>query len=172
MKNLKYKPHIILVTETWLDRSLSGSYVLDNYHLEVSSQHELRGKGAAIYIDNSIPYSRRGDLESNTQQYQSVFIELNFATASNLIVGAVYRSPSFPAILFLDFLDETLETISREHKPCSFGGDFNFDILKANSDDSCSQFVNLLASHGFLPCISLPTRVTSHSSTLIDNFFL
>ena len=44
-------------------------------------------------------------------------------------------------------------------------------LRKHNVSDVCSTFLNLLASLGFFPCISLPTRVNSQSKTLIDNFF-
>ena len=83
----------------------------------------------------------------------------------------MYRSPSFPSIQFADYLEETLVKVNNEHKFCIIGGDFNIDILKHHIDDTCSNFVNLLSSMGFFPCICLPTRITSHSATLIDNFF-
>ena len=168
--SMKSKPHVILVTETWLDPLLSQSYMLNNYRLEVSSLTEFRGKGVAIYIDNSLTYSRRGELESSTKEFQSIFLDIR-VSHKTFIIGAVYRSPSFPANAFLDPLEETLEKVNDGHKPCLIGGDFNFDLLKHNTDDTSSNFVNLLASSGFLPCISLPTRITSQSSTLVDNFF-
>ena len=49
------------------------------------------------------------------------------------------------------------------------GGDFNIDLLDANTEKSI-EFINssnLLALH---PIITLPTRVTVNSRTLIDNF--
>ena len=87
------------------------------------------------------------------------------------MLGSVYRSPSFPSLQFVDYLEEMLVKINSEHKLCLIGGDFNIDILKHHIDDTISSFVNLLSSLGFFPCICLPTRITSHSATLIDNFF-
>ena len=170
LSSLKTKPSIILITETWLDPSLSKSYMLDGYQLEVSSQLVHRGKGTAMYICSSLPYSRRRDLESSNEQYQTVFVELKTSCNKLAIIGTAYRSPSFPANEFIDFLELTLVKLTDEHKFCSIGGDFNIDILKHKSEDGCSQFVNSLASSGVFPCISLPTRITSHSATLIDNF--
>ena len=46
-------------------------------------------------------------------------------------------------------------------------GDFNIDLLKYDSENSSSDFYDLLSSHGFRPLIMQPTRVTSHSATLI-----
>ena len=48
-----------------------------------------------------------------------------------------------------------------------FTGDYNIDLFSSKSDD----FTNVLLSANLYPTIFLPTRVTKHSSTLIDNFF-
>ena len=166
-----FKPHIILVTETWLDDAISASFNLDGYNFETSSQPDPRGKGSAVYIDNTIVYSRRKDLESHIHQHQSIFVEFKPTQSRTIVLGSVYRSPSFPSPQFVDYLEETLTKVNSEHKLCLLGGDFNIDILKHHTDDTCSHFINSLSSLGFFPCVCLPTRITSHSATLIDNFF-
>jgi hypothetical protein len=48
-------------------------------------------------------------------------------------------------------------------------GDFNIDILKYNSTSMATEYVDLLFSFGLLQVISLPTRCTTTSATLIDH---
>ena len=50
-------------------------------------------------------------------------------------------------------------------------GDFNIDLLKFESHLDTDNFLNCLLSSHFLPHIVQPTRITDHSSTLIDNIF-
>ena len=50
-------------------------------------------------------------------------------------------------------------------------GDFNFDLLKIDSDHVTQHFFNLLCSFGLLPHVLQPTRVTDNTATLIDNIF-
>ena len=50
-------------------------------------------------------------------------------------------------------------------------GDFNVDLLKADSHPNSSTFLDILESNNFSPKIILPTRVSSKSRTLIDNIF-
>ena len=50
-------------------------------------------------------------------------------------------------------------------------GDFNIDLLKINVKEHYATFYNCLVSAGFFPRISLPTRVTNHSATLLDNIY-
>ena len=68
------------------------------------------------------------------------------------------------------FFNEFIEKISYENKISYLSDDFNIDLLKIENDDSIKDFYNSLTSNLFVPII-LPTRITSHSQTLIDNIF-
>ena len=46
------------------------------------------------------------------------------------------------------------------------------DLLKIDIHNDSNYFYNVLTAHGFRPLILQPTRVTSSSSTLIDNIFI
>jgi hypothetical protein len=50
-------------------------------------------------------------------------------------------------------------------------GDFNLDLLKFESHQDTDNFLNTLNLFCFQPFILKPTRITDHSSTLIDNIF-
>ena len=47
--------------------------------------------------------------------------------------------------------------------------DFNIDLLKLYTKQHYSMFFDMVISSGFHPKITLPTRITDRSSTLIDN---
>ena len=51
-------------------------------------------------------------------------------------------------------------------------GDFNVDLVKYSSDLNTSIFYDLLSSHNFRPLVLQPTRVTSKTTSLIDNIFI
>ena len=50
-------------------------------------------------------------------------------------------------------------------------GDFNINLLNYESNESVADFLDTMCTHGFLPCISRPTRLTLHSKTLTDKIF-
>ena len=50
-------------------------------------------------------------------------------------------------------------------------GDYNIDLLKIKTNKHFNDFFDNFISVGFLPKITLPTRFTEQSSTLIDNVF-
>ena len=50
-------------------------------------------------------------------------------------------------------------------------GDFNINLLSHDSHNPTDEFINTLFSYSFQPHILQPSRITSHSATLIDNIF-
>ena len=48
-------------------------------------------------------------------------------------------------------------------------GDFNIDLIKMGTHGPTSDFIEGVTSVGFYPLISLPTRLTDNTATLIDN---
>ena len=48
-------------------------------------------------------------------------------------------------------------------------GDFNIDLIKMGTHGPTSDFMEGVTSVGFYPLISLPTRLTDNTATLIDN---
>ena len=50
-------------------------------------------------------------------------------------------------------------------------GDFNIDPLKINQKHHYNAFYKNLVTAGYLPRITLPTRITDHCATLQDNIF-
>ena len=50
-------------------------------------------------------------------------------------------------------------------------GDFNLNLLNNENHNATGEFLDGLYSHLFFPFITLPSRITSHTASLIDNIF-
>ena len=74
-------------------------------------------------------------------------------------------------ILKITILTKFLEILSKEQKQVFLLGDFNINLLNYNDHQPTNDFLDSLASNSFIPYILHPTRITSHSKTLIDNIF-
>ena len=83
----------------------------------------------------------------------------------------LYRHPNGSFETFMDYVNSTVEKIHQENKLCLIMGDFNVDLLRIDSHPGSENFINTLGSFFFQPHILQLTRVTDHSSTLIDNIF-
>ena len=70
-----------------------------------------------------------------------------------------------------NYLNQLLKNISKEQKSIFLLGDFNVNLLNYNEHNQTNKFLDSLASNSFITLILQPTRITSHSNTLIDNIF-
>ena len=91
---------------------------------------------------------------------------------SNIIVGDIYRHPSITLTDFnCNYLNKLLENSSKEQKYVFLLGDFNVNLLRYNGHNQTNGVLDSLASNLFITLILQPTRIISHSNTLIDNLF-
>ena len=126
-----------------------------------------------MYIANHLSYKPRQDLNIyKKNELESTFIEIMNPKKSNIIVGTIYKHPSMDLTDFnSNYVNSLLEKISKEQKSVFLLGDFNINLMNYNVHNPTNEFLDSLASNSFLPYILQPTRITSHSKTLIDNIF-
>ena len=134
---------------------------------------ESSAGGVSLYVSSSVTSKARKDLDSSCyldKQLESVFVEITRPNETNIIVGTIYRHPCMSISEFnSEYLNPILHKISSEKKQILLLGDYNIDLLKYNDDNQVMSFLDILGSHLVNPQILLPTRVTEHSKTLIDN---
>lgn len=109
------KPHIILITESWVKEDEIKFYNLRNY------RKKNRGGGIIFFIHESIKFTiiENEDMEKNNL----LLINLD---EINIKICGCYRSPSTLPQIFFDKLDSILE----KNEKIIFAGDFNIDLLK------------------------------------------
>ena len=75
--------------------------------------------------------------------------------------------------IFLENLKTTSHSLRKNNKICLVAGDLNYDILKYEHNPIINEFLNLMYSNFFQPCILEPTRVVLNSRpSLIDNIYV
>ena len=88
----------------------------------------------------------------------------------NIIIGGIYRHPKGDVDHFNNALKNTITHIN-ENTLAVVLGDTNIDLLQEN-DTKVNAYLNNFFEKNFIPCITLPTRITDHSATLIDHIFI
>ena len=131
--------------------------------------------GVALFINESINYRIREDLSVFIPHVlESLFIEYESTNKKKHIVGVMYRPNTPPRAdieVFSKSVDDIMNIVSTEHKKCIIMGDMNIDLLKYDSQDKTKNYLNTIFSHGYLPCITKPTRKTDSTATLIDHIY-
>ena len=68
-------------------------------------------------------------------------------------------------------MNDLQDVLGRENKDAYIIGDMNIDLLNFSNHRKTGDYLENIFSQGFLPLIVKPTRLTSHSATLIDHIY-
>ena len=92
----------------------------------------------------------------------------------NIVIGNIYRPPKDLVNNYRNFKEQLIPIFEHLHSinlKAVIAGDMNIDLLKIKRN-VFNEYFDSMISHGFSPCITLPTRFSKRSATLIDNFLL
>ena len=175
LKTSKLSYSAICLQETWLS-DISDTFLLqiDGHSLisvgRICSAHG----GLLIYLRDIYSYEIL-NLYTVSNIWDGQFIEVSGASlVKKIIIGNIYRPPRNLIDNYANFIAELtpiLHYLSRSKSEAVIAGDFNTDLLKLNENDNFNDFFDTMTAHTFYPKITLPTRFTDRTCTLIDNFF-
>ena len=86
----------------------------------------------------------------------------------------MYRTPSDIVEDITTFREEfstLLSDMKTMKHSCYVCGDYNVDLLKVKTNKHYCEYFDKVISKSFIPKITLPTRKSEQSSTLIDNIY-
>ena len=143
----------------------------DNFYFVVSKTSNVCGVN--IYVSNSfvvheLDYLR---IPSTSENFiENLWLEIVNGN-KKYIIGGIYRHPKQNIDKFNKLLDNCLSMIYKTKTSCIIAGNINIDLIRYNSHNPTSDFVNNLLFNIFLPIIIMPTQITDLSATLIDHIY-
>ena len=154
---------ILCITETWLNSYTPDKYVnIQGYTLFRNDKG--RGAGACIYVKDLLT-SNLINITNNAaiapDGIEDLWITVQHKKLPSIIVGCIYRHPKATQDTFNYLLDIFRNMISR-NKSLYILGDLNDNLLAENK---LSKIIEKTKLHQI---IEQPTRITPHSSTLLD----
>ena len=170
---------IILITECGNVKKASIEEVFCSYKFYMTTPNSKKG-GAGILIhedliknieiiDNNKHFICTYD-ECNKCEVESIWIKLTTKGNDKLVLGCIYRHPNGNITHFNEQYLKVLESINN-NETCIIGGDFNIDLLNYKKN-TIGDYLTINLENNFTPCITLPTRITAQSATLIDQIFV
>ena len=135
------------------------------------------GGGVGFWVDENLPFTLLPDISVFEEKiFESIFIRVNTGKNEFKIIGNIYRAPGNNITEFNLKLDNVLRDINDHpvYKKASeiiLLGDLNINLLNHDKHPQTQNYLETLLGHGMLPLITLPTRITPTSSTLIDHIF-
>lgn len=158
---------ILCLCETFLhDKFSDDELKIDGYNF-VRKDRQRHGGGLIIYIKSNLSFLHRTDLETNN--LETIWIELKNSKQKSFLIGYYYRQPS-STIDWITKIENNIErAVSSNQREVILLGDFNINLLHDNS--STRSWIRTINSLNFQQLINNPTRITAVSETLIDHMY-
>ena len=157
---------ILTFSETWLSDGTPTS----DLHLQNFQSPERKDRpndnhgGVVVYVKESIPYSRRLDLELNG--LECIWIELKLKH-KKLLLGTFYRPPNALAVYTSLIEDSISLAMNSGIKDVIVTGDLNYNCLNPLSS-SARTIHSFCQEFGLVQTVEEPTHFTENSHSLID----
>ena len=165
---------ILCIQESWLgEHSHYSQYNIDGYDMYYQSSVCSSHTGLIIYVRSEYQVKQL-NLRNSSVLWESLFLEVTLADGKKIIIGDIYRAPREEVNIITTFIVELshiLTLLNRMKLPVYLCGDYNINLLKMHEKNSYEEFFETMLVHSYLPNITLPTRLTDTSNTLIDNVF-
>jgi hypothetical protein len=168
---LDNKFDVIALTEIGKNNVPNVAAMLSDVYNVECQLPSIKCGGAALLVKKDIQYKERKDLQVLDNSLESVWIEL-FKNNEKIVIGCIYRHPNGDLSTFTNLLEFNVSKLNKENSRCVICGDLNIDALKVEYHNPTNNFMNMLMVNNFIPQITLPTRITENSVTLIDHIII
>ena len=164
-------PAIVVITETWLDPSITDNVLVDCHNYSVYRKDRKDGYGGVcILVNNHVFHGVSIALPDKYDDLEIVSVDLlNLQCKCRII--ATYRPPSpntdANAIQYCLKLSECIDSLFKLNSTVILCGDFNVPHLKFNDDSrTCSGILSdIFTRHGLTQFVSGPTRYSDTNNT-------
>ena len=131
--------------------------------------------GIVTYFRNDLDIEKL-NLYKESKLWEGQFFKVTSKQFSfNITLGNIYKackSYSVPDMrAFIDEIEPILIPLGRTKTELILAGDFNINLLKCDTLQLYNEFFEMCLSYGLLPNITLPTRITKNTATLIDQIY-
>ena len=170
---------IIMIQELWTIKN-SDNFQLEGYNLLHKCRKNSNGGGVAFYISKNLKFKEKSNLSIFEEKvFESICLEIEVNKKEKILFSNVYRSncahPQLSELQqtnrFLEILSNLQDKLSNFNCESYIFGDMNFDLLKYEENIHARDLLENSFSNGFLEIISLPTRVTQATATLLDHIY-
>ena len=170
---LPYSLDIVCVSETRLKGNPLINISLPDYNF-VHSDSVTNAGGVAVYVSTKYKFKLDCDLEMILNGCKKLWLNIKTNDISNqkFTVGVIYRHPNYSNSTVKEFSEALCNSINKTtNRKDTFYllEDLNIDLTVNKRSLSSLDFLNSLISCGSLPIITIPTRVTETSATIIDH---
>jgi hypothetical protein len=162
----------LLLCETFLSSTNDRLFNIPGYVMFNNNRARGKGGGVAIYVHDRFQATICETVTLNIDSdFETIFVRIVENNVS-LMIGEIYRTPSSNAKQSIERYNDILGALLDFKCDVIIGTDQNFDYARIETSNNTKCLLNNFISAGFLPVITLPTRRTYNTATIIDNIYI
>ena len=166
LNSLDVSVGVIVLSETWFTNETTQE--IEGYNSFHITRNNRIGGGVSVYVRNDFN-SKFLPLSSSCRDlFEVCSVHVKISNNFQLNVADIYRPPSASTYDFTNEIESFLETNWGPSVNALLCSDLNLD-LSDHLSNHVSGFMQSMQSQSFLPHITIPTRVTNSSATIIDH---
>ena len=164
-------PSFIAISETRLKSDPLVNIELEGYRF-LHTPTVFNAGGVGVYYNENLKTQLLPSLNIDFHECEQLWVKLYdiLPNGRPIVIGTLYRHSQSNANEFLKQLEIRLLDIAEAHMNCVILGDLNINLLAISSFKS--RYLNVMKSLGFIPTITIPTRYTNTSATLLDHIYV
>lgn len=158
-------PDILCLSETWLKPDSAPLHDIPGFNSYHTFRHDGYG-GVAVYVKDSIPSTPITEYCISDENIELCTIKVTVGSIT-YIISSLYRPHSKHHQIkeFSDLMDDLLSRDIFTNNKSIIAGDFNINLLEHNDHLPTNNFLSMMQSCNYFPCISRPTRFPDDNST-------
>ena len=167
----------ICIQETWVPPNGDTSQLqLDGFKLIPQGYSCTTHGGLFIYVNEKYTSCEYLSIKDSSI-CEALFIKVSEGGLTrDIIIGNVYKPPhnnnnNDNIEAFITAMQPKLEILDASNLDIFCAGDFNIDLLKTTTREYYSFFLDMMIQNSCFPKITLPTRFSKFSCSLLDNIF-
>ena len=179
LESLKGRFSVIGLTEIGCTTVESIQNIFDDYEIFIDNTNTKKGGSALLISRNHFKnivdlrvndnYSFNNMCKCSHCKVESQFLSLE-TNNTKITIGCIYRHPKGEINHFVEHFQKVVNSLDR-NSTALIMGDFNIDLIDCHNT-KVENYINVCLENNFVPCITLPTRITDHSATLVDHILL
>ena len=171
LTTIKFEFKVICLTQTLCtdDPRNETLFNLENYTSINQVRKHGRGGGICVFIHNSLTFKLRSDLGANSNEIESLVIEIINKNIKTVVINEQYRQPAGDFKQYKTYLANYFNKMKNSNKAIYIVGDTNLNLIDYDTNIKVKNYLNLLFQKNFIPVINKPTRVSRNNATIIDH---
>jgi len=158
------------MSETWLKSDLVINLSILGYEF-IHVKSDNRAGGVAMHVSNKFSFEITNQFDLECDDCQNIWIKLKHNNTKRNYAEVAYRYFTNSHEYLIDTLNDSIMRLTKNKIVFYLTGNFNINIAPDASNSSANTLKNMLLSNSVYPLLTIPTRVTDNSQTIIDNIF-